>query len=361
MTRFIIYVVVFFACIVILHWAIYKLTIWRRGKPQAKAALFSMITLTFSLIFSVGVAEIGCRVWFKDISSTGDNSSYFAQRWRKTVQRNTLGFREQEFELDINPNVFRIAVVGDSFAFGQGLSRSQRFSNIIEKEFNKKEFPTQVLNFGKSGTDTIDQLEILEKFVVPTNPDFILLQWYINDVKVQINATSQQKRKYYRLIPSKTITRTLHKHSALYFLVDKLWKKTQESLGLVENYQTWLIENLQDPNTEAVQRANNAIIEFIKICKRESIPVGIVLFPQFSESLREDYTLDFLSMRVLSQCQTEQIMCIDLKNTYSKVDPISLLWVNQFDHHPSALANKLAAKQIIDNFGAQWLSSNRKF
>lgn len=244
MTRFIIYVVVFFAFIVILHWTIYKLAVWRRDKPQAKALLFSMILVTTSLLFSIGIAEVGCRVWFKDITSTGDNRSYFSQRWRQSIQLNSLGFRDKEFAIQKEPNNLRIAVVGDSFAYGQGILLSERFSNIIGNDFKIKNLSTEVLNFGKSGTDTIAQIEILKEHVIPAKPDFVLLQWYTNDVVVNDNSPEQKKRRYYRLIPSTVITRTLHKHSALYYLVNNFWKSVQESIGLVGNYEDWLLENL---------------------------------------------------------------------------------------------------------------------
>ncbi|MGI9305486.1 MAG: hypothetical protein ACR2RB_22700, partial [Gammaproteobacteria bacterium] len=228
---------------------------------------------------------------------------------------------------------------------------------ILERALQNNELPVQVLNFGRPGAETVDHIEILNKYVIPANPDFILLQWFINDVE---GRDKSGRPTYLRLIPSSTFTHALTKHSALYYLANDLWRKIQLSTGLADSYEAYLVDNFFDPKSQTTQSANDALEKFMRICKRASIPMGVVLFPNFSESLGYDYPLGFLLDRVLSKCRAEQVQCLDLRGTYANVEPVSSLWVNRFDRHPGPLANKLAAEKISTHFGIQWARSGVK-
>ena len=63
----------------------------------------------------------------------------------------------------------------------------------------------------------------------------------------------------------------------------------------------------------------------------------------------------------MSQCEEQQIPCLDLKEAFSIVEPVTQLWVNKFDQHPSSLANQLAADHIISHFGKEWLLSKKAY
>ncbi|MEM7401002.1 MAG: SGNH/GDSL hydrolase family protein [Pseudomonadota bacterium] len=294
------------------------------------------------------------------MTTTANNTGYFSERWKakNIITINSLGYREKEFDQDNESNQYRIAVIGDSFAYGQGISVTKRFSNIINSKLSDKYQNIEVLNFSKPGAETVDHIEMLKQHVVPSKPDFVLLQWFVNDVEGGSNIT---RPKYKRLIPSWALTSALNKHSALYFLVNSAWVNIQTSLGWVDSYEKHLIDHFKDPNTEASINSSKAMNHFINICNKQSIPMGIVLFPVLSDSLKQDYALGFLSDRVLAQCKENNITCLDLRESYSNIEPVSSLWVNGFDHHPGPLANEIAAEKIIDNYSNTWISSKKVY
>jgi hypothetical protein len=56
-------------------------------------------------------------------------------------------------------------------------------SNILEAELRKQRRNIEVVNFGRAGDNTADQAKVLKFDVLPkADPDFILLQWYVNNV-----------------------------------------------------------------------------------------------------------------------------------------------------------------------------------
>src|SRR5206468_9682819 len=94
-------------------------------------------------------AEYALRFWFRHVKSSGNARDYFAQRHQPQISRNSLGYRERE-PGPKDPNRYRIAVVGDSFTFGQGIEASERFSNLVEGSLGPRD---EVLNFGVRRSD----------------------------------------------------------------------------------------------------------------------------------------------------------------------------------------------------------------
>ena len=52
-------------------------------------------------------------------------------------ETNEMGFREKEFQLKKPDGKFRILVFGDSFTFGIGVHKSQRYTNVLETILNR--------------------------------------------------------------------------------------------------------------------------------------------------------------------------------------------------------------------------------
>jgi hypothetical protein len=74
----------------------------------------------------------------------------------ETCRVNSLGFMDKERDFIKPPNTFRIVLIGDSVAQGQGVPRQARFSNLIENQLNAQ-YPSrghEVINLAISGYST---------------------------------------------------------------------------------------------------------------------------------------------------------------------------------------------------------------
>lgn len=324
------------------------------GWQLSKSFVLNISLLCISLTFILGISEVFVRIFYSDITTTADNSSYFAQRWKEQQpeQINSMGFREREINSP-HPDTYRIVVIGDSFTYGQGVKKSQRVTDILEQQLNTSDIQYEVLNFGRPGAETRDHLEILKKHVLNINPDYILLQWFINDVE---GSDYSDRPKFWRLLPSDYLNQYLHNHSALYFLVKQKWQNLQQLIGIVPDfsYTQYMVKRFKDLNNNDSQRARGELAAFIDLCKEKGIPVGIVAFPGFSNDLLTTYPLGFLLDRVSTLCKEKDIPCVDLRSAFSKVDHPSKLWVNKFDHHPNHLAYKISAEEIMKQFAQHW-------
>ena len=92
------------------------------------------------------------------------------------VRNNQLGFRDTEFL--INPQKSRIMLLGDSIAFGKGVSVEERFSSLVQKELQH----TQIFNLGLQGCTAECMSLLFEKYVDELQPDMLLIQASGNDL-----------------------------------------------------------------------------------------------------------------------------------------------------------------------------------
>lgn len=319
---------------------------------QLLAALaISVVSICFALI----VAEATARYIFGDITTTSSATGYFGQRWLASIAEkpNSFGFREREINLQKKAGVFRIAVIGDSLTYGQGIATEARLTNVLEKNLNSTSPGYEVLNFGKGGAETVDHIEFLRNFVLGIKPDFILLQWFINDVE---NGDYAGRPKLLRLIPSDRLSHFLHDHSVLYFLANSAWQNIQTSLGLGSGYTyaEYMQTRFEDADSKDAIRAREALDQFLDLCAQNGIPVGIIVFPELEKGLPDDYPLGFLLDRVMATCSKRQLPCVDMRPVFATVTPVDKLWVNRFDAHPGPLANALASQAVYDTFQPLW-------
>jgi hypothetical protein len=319
----------------------------------------TLVLLVVSIGFALILAEFTVRFIHRDITTTGDNKSYFARKWylEQPPIVNALGFRENAIP-EKKAGIYRIAIIGDSLAYGQGIPENVRFSNLLRSGLNNHGESFEVFNFGRPGAETHHHRQILTESVLAQDPDFILLQWFVNDVEI----SHAERGATTPLIPWRRLNKLLHQRSALYFLVNRRFASLQRSLGHTEDYVENMKRRFGDPSTLESTTAANEFEELIETIAENDIPMGVVLFPLLVEVEGDpaEYPLGFLIDRVLVTCSEHGIVCLDLRPVFAPVTPTSDLWVNRYDKHPSAIANRLASDAIRERFGPLWLEESER-
>lgn len=310
------------------------------------------ILLVVTLILAVGAAEPLTRWVFRDVTTTSDNSGFFSRRWYRTgpVALNAWGFRGPSFQAAKPAGTFRIAVVGDSFTYGNGIAQHERYTDLLRARLPEH---FEVLNFGVAGANTPEHRAMIDRLLVETEPDFILLQWYVNDMEDDDTADRPASRP---LMPS-AMHRWLSDRSALYVVANNQWAQTQVRLGMTEAYPAYLHRRLGDPESPHARIDRSILEDLIASSQRAGVPIGIVLFPDTAGDLGKDYPFGYLHQRVLDSCGKFELTCLDLRADFAAVRERRLLWANRLDHHPSALANQIAAQKILDTYAAKWAAS----
>jgi hypothetical protein len=312
-------------------------------------ALLSLITIAVS----IAVAEPMTRFIFRDVTTSSDNGGYFTRRWLKTgaVHLNSSGFREREFDAAKAPGTYRIAVVGDSFTFGNGVRQDDRYSDLLQARLPSH---FEVLNFGAPGANTPEHRNLVAHLLPNLHPDFVLLQWYVNDME---DDDSTGRPAFHPLVPIRRVHNWLNDISALYTVANMQWAQMQVALGMTVSYSDYLHHRLGDPNSKDSQIDRGLLLDLIALCRRAGVPLGIVLFPDTAVRPGPDYPFGYLHDRVLDICHAQNLTCVDLRNEFSLIKDNRLLWANRLDHHPSARANEIAAVKIFETYAKEWAAS----
>lgn len=318
----------------------------RRGYQAAQAAIVNVSLLVIVIsVLTIG-SEYFTRFLFRDITTTGDNASFFSHRWLKTVHTNRLGFRDRDFDIRKPPTTYRIAILGDSLTYGQGIPKEDRFSELIQRHLNGLDRGSyEVLNFGVPGAETQDEVALLASTVLGTKPNFLLLQWYTNDVQ---SSEDKQHAPY----PLAFVPASLRWNSALFYLIHRQFDALQDRFWLSEARNKYFSERFGDPSSPSSLQARRTLQTLVQVVRRFHIPFGIVLFSQ--TYFNPNSKLDFLLERTLQLCREEKLRCLDTRPLFGAYHGDAHLWVSRFDPHPSSLANKLVAKQLIETFDDVW-------
>lgn len=99
---------------------------------------------------------------------------------------NSLGFNDTEWVRSKPQGVFRIAALGDSFAFGT-VTYDENFLTLLEQQLSRRAGrPVEVLNLGQPGTSPKDYLSCLQRHGWGYEPDLVLINFFIgNDFDVK--------------------------------------------------------------------------------------------------------------------------------------------------------------------------------
>jgi hypothetical protein len=314
------------------------------------------ILLTVTLLITSVAAEFMTRWVFRNVTTSADNGGYFSRRWYRleSVRPNAAGFREREFNPVKPAGVYRIAVVGDSFTYGNGIRQADRYSDVLQSHLPSH---FEVLNFGVAGANTPEHLHLVQYLLKELNPDFILLQWYVNDVE---DDDSSSRPSFRPLAPNHGLHNWLNDHSALYTVANMQWAESQVALGMTRSYTDYLNHRLGDPNSSDSIRDRQLLRELIASTERAHVPMGMVLFPDTAMPLDDKYPFGYLHDRTLALCAERGITCLDLRSAFAQVKDRQTLWANRLDHHPSATANAIAAEKILETFSGVWAASPSK-
>lgn len=308
-----------------------------------------MVAVAISVVLAGAAAEAATRWVFRDVTTSADSGAFFSRDWaRGNIVLNEYGFRERSFATVKPTGIYRIAVIGDSFTFGNGLLPAERYSDRLDAWLPDR---FEVLNFGTPGDNTPHHLDALRASVLQTHPDFVLLQWFVNDIE---GNDLTRRPVASNLVPFTSIHRWLNGHSAFYAVGNLRWRELQVALGVSPNFTDYLRTRAGDAGSDDARREAATLRRIIETSRLAGAEVGIVLFPDAGYDLGAAYPFAFLHERTLAVCREMAVPCLDLRESFAKLHNRRSLWVSPFDHHPSARANDIAAADILRVFQPFW-------
>lgn len=102
--------------------------------------------------------------------------------FRTDVVVNSLGFRNDEYEVEKTPGTSRVVILGDSFTYGFGLDLEQTFFKKLETKLTKQlQHQVEVWNLAVISWATVIHERVVRERVRAYSPDVVIVAFDLSD------------------------------------------------------------------------------------------------------------------------------------------------------------------------------------
>ncbi|MBI3315815.1 MAG: SGNH/GDSL hydrolase family protein [Candidatus Omnitrophica bacterium] len=275
------------------------------------------------------------------------------------IRLNSQGYRDREYSFDKPEGVYRILVLGDSVAFGDGVSAEETFSDQLENLLNRNRQnppgPVEVINTGIRGYNTYQELLLLKEEGLRYNPDLVLLCYVGNDAEPFSNQDGLIDKKYEWLIGLKDLVK---QHSYLYAFFRKNLEVMRHRLT-PEKFTEHYLDQFR-PGHPGWDASYNALKQIKAITAERRIGFLLAVYPQLRDlGPGETYPEELLKVQrqIVEAGRGLSIDTLDLLPAlqgHSRKE----LEINAKDwFHPNPFGHHLLAKAMDEHIRQKYLLS----
>jgi lysophospholipase L1-like esterase len=254
------------------------------------------------------------------------------------VSINSDGMRDEEVLPRDTPGLFRVAVLGDSIAFGWKVEADEVMTERLEARLNAapeaRGRVVEVLNFGVSGYSTRDEAILFDERVAGFEPDVVVLAYCMNDPE---SGPAQPLPRHFSRV-------ALWQHSHLLRLVAQTFHMRRVRTQGRGDYYRYL-------HAETGKPWASVLAGFDRIRDRAralSIPVVVVVFPWMSESSWDQYPFADLHAQVARAASERGFAVVDLLDRFRAHRPTDLVFSTFDDPHPTVLGHEIASAAMAE-------------
>ncbi len=269
---------------------------------------------------------------------------------------NALGLRGPETTLEKPAGTRRVAVLGDSIAFGYWVAEKDAFPRQLEVLLNERPCrgaPVEVLNFGVPGYNLDQETEVLRAKALDFQPDIVVIAFCLNDLEglfshefglVEDRAT--QQRGLFGRAREALLSRSL------------LFSWVEYRTAELESRRAFVKAKNPLPTTlygDAIDQQKAALAAKLDVAqsllRARGIPGIVAIFPALGGRF-EHYAYRDLHRVVSEAAETARLATVDLLDCYSAYD-FRDLRVDVV--HPSPMGHRIAAHAVRDALCARGL------
>lgn len=323
-----------------------------------RLALQNLFLVLFSIVFTFGLVELGLKFVPADLEEEAPRwipyeykllNARIHESHRQKARLNRYGFNDREFPPRKAPGMIRIAVLGDSVIWGEGVVEEVIWTRKLERFLNAQGIKAEVLSWGKPGWSTLDQYRFLKSEGIKYEFDLLLIGFVVND---PIMDESQPRVFIYEGgIVDRFFVQPLCRYffpNAISLFVDLLNGFFDQYFGY--GYKNWLMRKVySEENLKRYQLLLDDLGDYFKARKIKAL---FILTPENHHPfLKESFE------RVASMLEKAGIPYLNL---YPEIHrrfhhlPTRKLWANPGDGHPGDMVTEVYASFVCD-----YLLSNR--
>ena len=268
------------------------------------------------------------------------------------IRTNSEGFRDNDFTGEPKPGQFVIAVLGDSFTFGQGVPQTETFPAVLQKLLNEADNTDRfrVWNLGVSGYNTEQEAYQLEHFVLDRKPNWVVVGYNINDIEpIGVDPSLVKKDEKSEQSVWGRVTRYVQQD----LLITQFIKQRIGNLIRLFDPNWYASTYVQDtvnqylaPDGPWHNQVSMLLKKMNAECESRGIGFTVALLPAMLNF--QNYPFKKANDIIMDFCKKDQIDCIDILN-YFKNEKFMNFWVSSMDPHPNAKAQDIFAKALAEH------------
>lgn len=235
----------------------------------------------------------------------------------------------------------QMAIVGDSFVFGDGVMEQDTLGYILNTRYVKINFQ----NWGQRGAN-IDEIVKKCSEIIKSSPkvDEVIYFYNLNDVRMSADIRVQQKDiidfqniRWSKYEQQYTPVEKVLSKSALFALLRKVWVLKKESFLTVRNYQDMYL-------SEKNQRGFIATMDNIRAMKdmleTQGISFRVIIYPILYKDMLGRYPFESIHTTIMKACHERGVSCLDGYGPFINYYSLKKFTVHPLDYHPNGLSNR---------------------
>lgn len=260
------------------------------------------------------------RMWEGDFYTVGSA----AVGWPPWEEFNADGLRDRAHPRERPARTFRLAFLGDSVTFGDGLSAEDAYPQVLQQRLAAQGRRIEVFNVALWGWSTRQARLAYERLARPYRPDRVVLAVCLNDIPELHNNLAR---------PPGWLT-GLHARSAL---VRRVLDASGREIRSVE-------ELFERPDSSRVRQGFTRFFDEVRALRAEvradGAQLALIVFP-FRFQLEPGAPEPLAQRRILEFCARERLACVDLLPDLATRGPDAF---RDYDHLSADGARFVAAR-----------------
>ena len=277
---------------------------------------------------------------------------YSSEIWRnRHVRLDTTGFRDAPLAAGRKPGTRRVLVVGDSYAFGWGVPRTEdRFGERLARHLSAKTGESwEPVNRSRPDSHTLHAMDFLASGS-SFHPDVVVLLYVFNDIDylrpvTQRTIVSESPRRLAdRVHPARLLYRNSFLFQEAYQRV-RIARARMEAAPAADPYSDSAVveQHLGDLSRFVERAASSGAVATI-------VPVDIAVAADSAFRRRHD--------EFVERARARGLPILPVADAFADIE-FSRLAVNSLDSHPNELAHRLAAEAAGEQLIALLRSETR--
>jgi lysophospholipase L1-like esterase len=263
--------------------------------------------------------------------------------WCVEYRRSPQGLRDREYATAQPGDPLRIACVGDSFVFGEGVPLERTLPRQLEQLLGDK---FQVINAGQPGWGTAEELSAARRLVADLGVNRVVLVFTANDILLSDELRARENALHDLINVRDELIRTaeFERWNARGLRLLE-WLRTYTTMQVISEQTIQWYLDAYDPtfNAAGLEWLDEHLRAFAQI---PDCQVAVVLYPLL-EQLERDYPLQPIYDRVQAMAEAAGLPVLNLTTEF-RGSATADQWVDPSDHHPNGTAHRAAATAIAD-------------